>query len=470
MSIEREIELASGQANTVSWQAYGLPEMTLQVPPTVYPPREDTVLLDRVLSRFGPGRGRHLLEIGSGSGAIAIAAAIRGWRVSTCDIHPFAVAATRGNAVAHGYEANVVVAEGGPGEGSNWKPSTGADVIAWNLPYLEPTEERLGPLEDAALIGSDESTRLLEVLAEDAALLRPGGIVLLLHSSNRMGDEIPSAWRGQGWATRVQRTTVVGDERLTVVAAWRPFENSIQEVVQVCESTNSQILDFEHEIGYMLRTESQPHGRGQHGRGWVDSPHGFMGSWNLSPDSISTGADHLQRAASIAVLDVLASVLELGLPSHSWAHCASLENLGLRLKWPNDIWLRTDAGHAKICGILAEGRTQGQDVRVVLGIGLNATGPGTNLLTAGWNDLVSIDVEQLTPILHASIASLLEVHPLVESIDRSEILATTHAAMRLTFMEGRARGERALGLDEEGRLLLPSGPIDSTEQVDWAWS
>jgi biotin-(acetyl-CoA carboxylase) ligase len=147
-----------------------------------------------------------------------------------------------------------------------------------------------------------------------------------------------------------------------------------------------------------------------------------------------------------------------------------MEDLGLRLKWPNDIWLKTGAGHAKICGILAEGRTQGQDVRVVLGIGLNATGPDTNLLTAGWNDLVSIDVEQLTPILHASIASLLEEHPMVEAIDRSEILATTHAAMRLTFMEGRARGERALGLDNEGRLLLPSGPIDSTEQVDWAWS
>ncbi|HIF04746.1 MAG TPA: hypothetical protein EYQ80_04960, partial [Candidatus Poseidoniales archaeon] len=204
MSIEREIELASGQTNTVSWQAHGLPEMSLQVPPTVYPPLEDTVLLDRVLSRFGPGRGRHLLAIGSGSGAIAIAAAIRGWRVSTCDIHPFAVAATRGNAADHGYEANVFVAEGGPAEGSNWKPSTGADVIAWNLPYLEPTEEQLGPLEDAALIGTDEGLKLLQELKDNPNLLRPGGIVLLLHSSNTLGASLCSAWRKEGWATRVQ--------------------------------------------------------------------------------------------------------------------------------------------------------------------------------------------------------------------------------------------------------------------------
>ena len=58
------------------WQAYGLEEIELTIPPTVYPPREDSSLLDRTIAELGPGHGKHLLEIGCGSGAISIAAAI----------------------------------------------------------------------------------------------------------------------------------------------------------------------------------------------------------------------------------------------------------------------------------------------------------------------------------------------------------------------------------------------------------
>ena len=72
--------------------------MELDIPPTVYPPREDTDLLDQVLAGISPFGSRRLLEIGSGSGAVSIAAAMRGWTVHACDINPYAVAATQHNA------------------------------------------------------------------------------------------------------------------------------------------------------------------------------------------------------------------------------------------------------------------------------------------------------------------------------------------------------------------------------------
>ena len=104
----------------MKWQAYGLDEIELHIPPTVYPPREDTVLLDRVVAELGPGCDRHLLEIGCGSGAISISAALRGWKVSACDVNPLAIAATRGNATTLGLNLDSEVREGGPGDVSHW--------------------------------------------------------------------------------------------------------------------------------------------------------------------------------------------------------------------------------------------------------------------------------------------------------------------------------------------------------------
>ena len=70
LSIEREIELIGMKGSIAKWQACGLNEIQLDIPPTVYPPREDTLLLDRVIAEIESGNGRRMLEIGCGSGAL----------------------------------------------------------------------------------------------------------------------------------------------------------------------------------------------------------------------------------------------------------------------------------------------------------------------------------------------------------------------------------------------------------------
>ena len=65
---------------------------SLTVPETVYPPREDTRLM--IDSLMSPVNGDvRALEIGSGSGAISISLADKGWSVTAIDVNPMAVAA-----------------------------------------------------------------------------------------------------------------------------------------------------------------------------------------------------------------------------------------------------------------------------------------------------------------------------------------------------------------------------------------
>ena len=468
LTIEREVEYTKGPGHAVCWKAYGLEEIQLTVAPTVYPPREDTVLLDRVLAEQGFGRGRRLLEIGCGSGAIALSSSTRGWEVLACDINPLAVATTIGNASANDCKITQV-SEGGPGDGVAWFPEKGVDVIAWNLPYLDPAPgEKLGPLEESALVEQQGELELLRVLDDEPWLLNRGGVVYLIHSSNQLGARIPQLWRKSGWATRNLSSVRVGDELLTAIACWRPFEDAEIIRLESCESTNDEILEGEGvSQGTLVVSANQISGRGYRGREWIGQKGNLMGSWKLPDDSINRSPSDLQFAACLSVMDTLSVFLNLGLPSHSWVHCSALESAGIRVKWPNDIWLRTKETVGKMCGILVQGRTKGRQSTVALGIGLNRE-PITGIdKTMGWNELVDIEVEELIPVIHASIASTLEVHPMVNELPTHEILSSFFAGMRMTLCEGEPE---SFGIASDGRLLGINGTTELNEEWRWVWN
>ena len=63
--------------------------------------------------------------------------------------------------------------------------------------------------------------------------------------------------------------------------------------------------------------------------------------------------------------------------------------LGVRVKWPNDIWLRTPSKIGKLCGILAQSLSKGQENRVALGIGLNRTSISDVEHSIGWEVCLS---------------------------------------------------------------------------------
>ncbi|MAP58624.1 MAG: hypothetical protein CL978_00080, partial [Euryarchaeota archaeon] len=71
-SVARELELIAGETKTIQWQSPNGELFSLELPHTVYPPREDTDFMARNLIKMGPGKRRKCLELGIGSGVLSL--------------------------------------------------------------------------------------------------------------------------------------------------------------------------------------------------------------------------------------------------------------------------------------------------------------------------------------------------------------------------------------------------------------
>ena len=82
--------------------------------------------------------GREVLDFGSGSGLVAIAAAMAGAaRVTAADTDPFAAAAVAANAVLNGVQVAVITADLLDGEPGSWPVVTAGDIC-----YEQPMSDR----------------------------------------------------------------------------------------------------------------------------------------------------------------------------------------------------------------------------------------------------------------------------------------------------------------------------------------
>ncbi len=101
--------------------------------PEVYPPSEDTFLLAEA---SGPVRGR-VLELGTGSGLIAVLCARLGAEVVATDINPHAVRLARANAARNGVSIEALEADLFEGVSGRF------DLVVFNPPYLPTAPEDL---------------------------------------------------------------------------------------------------------------------------------------------------------------------------------------------------------------------------------------------------------------------------------------------------------------------------------------
>lgn len=140
----------------------------------VYEPSDDSYLL---LAHVEVAPGEAFLEIGCGSGLIALHAARAGAVVTATDINPNAVECTRRNARANGLEVKVV-------ESDLFDKVKGLyDVIAFNPPYL-PGETRSTSWVERSWSGGAEGSEVAAVFLSDAwRCLAPGGRIYMVFSS-----------------------------------------------------------------------------------------------------------------------------------------------------------------------------------------------------------------------------------------------------------------------------------------------
>lgn len=194
--------------------AYTPPSAALNVD-GVYPPQHDSMLLIETMERTELTAGRRVLDLCTGSGVVAIAAAAMGAAsVTAFDICPHAVRCSRGNAVGAGVHVDVR-------EGS-W---TGAldhdpfDLVVSNPPYV-PTPSGGGGLVSiprsagpawAWNAGLDGRTVLDPLCTSAAGLLADGGSLLMVHSALAGVERSVNLLRSSGLNAHV------------VASQWIPF-------------------------------------------------------------------------------------------------------------------------------------------------------------------------------------------------------------------------------------------------------
>ncbi len=164
--------------------------LALAVTPDVLTPRPETELLvERALARLPARGGASVLDLGTGSGAIALAIATErpDCTVVATDCSAAALAVARGNATAIGCD-RVRFAAG------NWFTAVGGgtfDLIVSNPPYIADhdwaaTDAELRFEPRVALAAGPDGLDALRIIAAGApAHLAPGGWLLVEHGAGQ---------------------------------------------------------------------------------------------------------------------------------------------------------------------------------------------------------------------------------------------------------------------------------------------
>jgi release factor glutamine methyltransferase len=156
--------------------------MRLVVPPGVFRPISDTWLLADALDREPLPPGARVLDLCSGSGALAVRAALGGEAraVSAVDVSRRAVLTIRLNAALNGVRVRAV-----RGDLLDAVAGERFDAIVSNPPYVPAATDDLPArgLARAWDAGRDGRALLDRICAAAPRHLAPGGVILLVHSS-----------------------------------------------------------------------------------------------------------------------------------------------------------------------------------------------------------------------------------------------------------------------------------------------
>ena len=194
---------------------YGRP---FEVSPAVLIPRPDTELLvELALAHMPPSQAVEVLDLGTGSGCIAITLALERplARVTALDRSPAALAVARRNAAR--LDAHVEFLS------SDWFAALGGrrfDLIVSNPPYIAAGDPHLGrgdirfePLA-ALAAGGDGLDDLRRLTATAGAHLKPGGALLLEHGYDQ-ADAVQALLRASGFQRPRSWTDLSGIRRVS---------------------------------------------------------------------------------------------------------------------------------------------------------------------------------------------------------------------------------------------------------------
>ncbi|WP_066962607.1 peptide chain release factor N(5)-glutamine methyltransferase [Microbulbifer sp. Q7] len=214
--IERRIAGEPVAHLTGSREFWSLP---LKVNRSTLIPRPDTEVLVEVVLELCPQSEANVLDLGTGTGAIALALASERphWQITAVDTMPAALALAEENRTQLGFR-NVEVRR------SDWFSALSArtfDVIVSNPPYIEPRDPhlregdvRFEPL--TALVAEEQGLADIRKIAEDArAHLVENGLLAVEHGWEQ-GKPVRALFAALGYREVETRPDYAGRERITL--------------------------------------------------------------------------------------------------------------------------------------------------------------------------------------------------------------------------------------------------------------
>ncbi|MEO1204173.1 MAG: peptide chain release factor N(5)-glutamine methyltransferase, partial [Pseudomonadota bacterium] len=196
--------------------------MELMVTPATLVPRPETeILVERALQEMPRRAEFEVLDLGTGSGAVALAIARerRLSSVTAIDQSADAVRVAEHNARMHDLD-NVICLQG------DWTEPVRDqrfDIVVSNPPYVADDDPALATLaaepRAALAAGADGLDAIRRLAAECVAITRPGGWLVLEHGSDQ-ADAVAAELEANGWQAIDIRRDYAGLDRVT--AAKRP--------------------------------------------------------------------------------------------------------------------------------------------------------------------------------------------------------------------------------------------------------
>lgn len=192
----------------------GFRYIDLAVDRRVLIPRPETEMLVELALETGP---ESMLEIGTGSGAIALAVAdeMPACRITATDISDGAIEVAVANARRLGTANRVGFTLGSLPEGP-----AAFDLILANLPYV-PDDEGLPPEvggwePEGALFGGPDGTGVIATVLADLEKAGIGAPVIGLEIGRGQGEKVARLVEAAGWPETEVRLDLAGIERVVV--------------------------------------------------------------------------------------------------------------------------------------------------------------------------------------------------------------------------------------------------------------
>ena len=192
------------------------------VPPTVFHPQY--FFTSKFMAEFLKRQdfhGKRVLDIGCGSGILSLVAASSGARVTSIDINPSAVAATKDNAQLNNLSEQISAREGDLFDSLDLHEGS-FDFIISNPPYY-PGEPLT--MSERAFKGGSKKDFMSRLASGLDRILHPQGSLLVVLSSDVDAERLLGPFEGIGFSVRTLEIKKLTFETLAIIQIHREKAN-----------------------------------------------------------------------------------------------------------------------------------------------------------------------------------------------------------------------------------------------------